>query len=160
MEKAQALHIVEGGLDDPRVVALLRTHVTRARAETARGSAHALDLEALRAPDMTFWSAWEGDHVVGVGALRRLSAAHGEVKSMHTAESARGRGVGSALLRQIMATARARGMTRLSLETGSWPYFLPARALYARHGFVECGPFGEYGEDPNSVFMTVEIEPE
>jgi putative acetyltransferase len=149
------MRIVEGGLDDPRVVALLDTHVTRARAETARGSAHALDLTGLRAPDVTFWSAWEGDAVVGVGALKRLSADHGEVKSMHTAEAARGRGVGSALLRQIMATARARGMSRLSLETGSWPYFQPARALYARHGFTECGPFGDYREDPNSVFMTL-----
>jgi putative acetyltransferase len=151
------MHIVEGGLDDPRVVALLHTHLTRARAETARGSAHALDLSGLRAPEVTFWSAWEGDEVVGVGALKRLSDDHGEVKSMHTAEAARGRGVGSALLREIMATARARRMTRLSLETGSWPYFMPARALYARHGFVECGPFGEYREDPNSVFMTVAL---
>ena len=151
------MRIVEGGLDDLRVVALLHTHVTRARAETARGSAHALDLDGLRAPDVTFWSAWEDDQVVGVGALRRLSLDHGEVKSMHTAEAARGRGVGSALLLQIIATARARGMTRLSLETGSWSYFLPARALYARHGFVECGPFGDYREDPNSVFMTLGI---
>jgi putative acetyltransferase len=151
------MRIVEGGLDDPRVVALLDTHVARARAETARGSAHALDLTELRAPDVTFWSAWEGDAVVGVGALKRLSADHGEVKSMHTAEAARGRGVGSALLRQIMATARARGMRRLSLETGSWPYFQPARALYARHGFVESAPFGDYREDPNSVFMTLEL---
>ena len=74
---------------------------------------------------------------------------------MHTAEAARGRGVGSAILLQIMSAARARGMLRLSLETGSWPYFSPARALYARHGFVECPPFGEYRADPNSVFMTV-----
>jgi len=155
-----SLHILEGGLDDPRVVALLHTHVTRARAETAPGSAHALDLSALRAPDITFWSAWEGDEVVGVGALKRLSAEHGEIKSMHTAETARGRGVGSALLRQIMTSARARGMSRLSLETGSWAYFLPARALYARHGFVECPPFGEYREDPNSVFMTLELGPD
>jgi putative acetyltransferase len=95
--------------------------------------------------------------VVGVGALKRLSAEHGEIKSMHTAEAARGRGVGSALLRQIIAAARARGMSRLSLETGSWAYFLPARALYARHGFVECPPFGEYQADPNSVFMTLEL---
>jgi putative acetyltransferase len=152
------MHIIVGGLDDPRVVALLHTHVTRARAETARGSAHALDLAGLRAPEITFWSVWEGDEVVGVGALKRLSADHGEVKSMHTAEAARGRGVGSALLRQIMATARARGMRRLSLETGSWPYFQPARALYARHGFVESAPFGDYREDPNSVFMTLELE--
>jgi putative acetyltransferase len=151
--------IVEGGVDDPRVVALLHIHVTRARAETAPGSAHALDLSGLRAPEVTFWSAWEGDTVVGVGALKRLSADHGEIKSMHTAEAARGRGVGTAMLRQIMTTARARGMSRLSLETGSWPYFAPARELYARHGFVECPPFGEYREDPNSVFMTLTLEP-
>ena len=151
------MHIVEGGLDDPRVVELLQIHLIRAGAETALGSAHALDLSGLRAPEVTFWSAWEGDVVVGVGALKRLSADHGEVKSMHTAEAARGRGVGSALLRQIMAAARERGLSRLSLETGSWPYFAPARALYARHGFVECPPFGEYREDPNSVFMTVAL---
>jgi putative acetyltransferase len=151
------MHIIEGGLGDPRVVALLDTHVARARAETARGSAHALDLAGLRAPEMTFWSVWEGDEVVGVGALKRLSAEHGEIKSMHTAETARGRGVGSALLREIIVAARARGMGRLSLETGSWPYFLAARGLYARHGFVECGPFGDYREDPNSVFMTLAL---
>jgi putative acetyltransferase len=151
------MHIIEGGLNDPRVVALLQAHLTRARAETARGSAHALDLSGLQAPEVTFWSAWEGDTVVGVGALRRLSTDHGEVKSMHTAEAARGRGVGTAMLRHIMAEARARGMTWLSLETGSWPYFAPARALYARHGFVECPPFGDYREDPNSVFMTLAL---
>jgi putative acetyltransferase len=151
------MHIVEGGLDDPRVVALLQIHMTRALRETAQGSGHALDVSGLRAPGVTFWAAWEDDAVVGVGALRRLSADHGEIKSMHTAEAARGRGVGSAMVRHIIAAARARGMTRLSLETGSWAYFLPARALYARHGFVECGPFGEYGEDPNSVFMTLEL---
>ena len=154
---SSSLQIIEGGLDDPRVVALLHTHVTRARAETARGSAHALDLSGLRAPEISFWSAWEGDAVVGVGALKRLSAEHGEIKSMHTAEAARGHGIGSALLRHIMAAAQRRGMARLSLETGSWAYFLPARALYARHGFVECGPFGDYREDPNSVFMTLEL---
>src|SRR3712207_1876411 len=152
------MRIIEGGLDDPRVVALLDTHVARAQAETARGSAHALDRTELKARDVTFWSVWEGDEVVGVGALRQLSAEHGEIKSMHTAEAARGRGVASALLRHIMATARARGMTRLSLETGSWPYFLPARALYTRHGFVDCGPFGSYREDPNSVFMTLALD--
>ena len=106
---------------------------------------------------MTFWSAWDGDTVAGVGALKQLCPDHGEVKSMHTAEALRGRGVGSAILRHIIAAARARGMSRLSLETGSSPYFAPARALYARHGFVECPPFGDYGPDPNSVFMTLAL---
>jgi putative acetyltransferase len=154
------VHIVEGGLDDPRVIALLHTHVKRARAETARGSAHALDLSALRAPDVTFWSAWDGGargELVAVGALKRLSDVHGEVKSMHTAEAVRGRGVGAALLRHIVAYAESRGMTRVSLETGAWPYFAPARALYAREGFTECAPFGEYRDDPNSVFMTLSL---
>ncbi|HYC33989.1 MAG TPA: GNAT family N-acetyltransferase [Gemmatimonadales bacterium] len=151
------MRIIEGGLDDPRVVALLDIHVTRARGETQRGSAHALDVTELKGADVTFWSAWEGEEVVGVGALRRLTAEHGEIKSMHTAEAARGRGVASALLARIMETARASGMTRISLETGSWPYFLPARAFYARHGFIECGPFGSYRPDPNSVFMTREL---
>jgi putative acetyltransferase len=149
------MHIVEGGLDDPRVVELLHIHLARARAETAPGSSHALDLSGLRSPDVTFWSAWEGDSLAGVGALKQLSADHGEVKSMHTAESMRGRGVGAAILRHIIAVARSRGMSRLSLETGSWPYFAPARALYACHGFIECPPFGDYRPDPNSVFMTL-----
>ena len=151
------MHIVEGGLDDPRVVALLHIHRTRARAETAPDSAHALDVSGLRAADMSFWSAWDGDTVVGIGALRQLSADHGELKSMYTAEAARGRGVGSAMLRHIIAAARARGMSRVSLETGSWPYFDPARALYTRHGFVECAPFGDYRPDPNSTFMTLAL---
>ena len=151
------MEFAEGGLDDPRVVALLDAHVRRAAAETAPGSAHALDLSGLRAAGVTFWSAWEGDAVVGVGALKRLSADLGEVQSMHTAEAARRRGVGAALLRHITEEARVRGMTRLSLETGSWPYFAPARALYARHGFVACGPFGDYRPDPNSVFMTLAL---
>ena len=151
------MRIVEGGLDDPRVIELLERHVTRARAETARGSAHALDLSSLRAPDITFWSAWEGDTVAGVGALRQLTNDHGEIKSMHTAESMRRKGVGSAIVRHIVEAARSRGMSRLSLETGSWPYFAPARALYARHGFVECPPFGDYKPDPNSVFMTLAL---
>lgn len=152
-----SLTFVDGGLDDPRVVALLETHLARARAETAPGSAHALDLSGLRAPGVRFWSAWEGETLVAVGALKALDATHGEVKSMHTAEWARGRGVGSAMLMHVVAAARASGMSRLSLETGSWSYFAPARALYARHGFTECGPFGDYREDPNSVFMTLAL---
>ena len=152
------LRIVRWGLDDPRVQRLLDHHATTARAETGRGSAHALDLDGLRAPDMTFWSAWDGDIVVGVGALKRLSATHGEIKSMHTAGTHRRAGIGAAMLRQITDAARDMGMRRLSLETGSWAYFEAARALYRRHGFVECPPFGDYVEDPNSVFMTLALD--
>jgi putative acetyltransferase len=153
----RTITITLGGLDDPRVRALLEHHARTARAQTAAGSAHALDLSGLKAADMTFWSAWDGDTVVGVGALKQLSASHGEIKSMHTAEAHRRRGLGSAMLRHIIDAARARGVTRLSLETGAWLFFNPARALYQRHGFAECPPFGDYVDDPNSIFMTLDV---
>jgi putative acetyltransferase len=146
-----------GDLDDPCVLALLELHATRARSETARGSAHALDASGLRSPEISFWAVWDQGTLLGVGALKQLSPDHGEIKSMHTAESARRRGVGSAVLEHIIAQARERGMTRLSLETGSWAYFAPAREFYHRHGFIECPPFAGYEPDPNSVFMTLEL---
>jgi putative acetyltransferase len=152
-----SMRIIEGGLDDPLVIDLLHTHVTTARTVTPPGSSHALDLSGLRAPDIRFWTIWDGDTLLGCGALKRLTASHGEVKSMHTAQAQRGKGAGSAMLRHIIAAARADRLQRLSLETGSFDYFRPARALYGRHGFVECGPFPPYKPDPNSVFMTLEL---
>jgi putative acetyltransferase len=149
--------IVQGDFSDPRVVDLLHTHLTSAKAETAPGSAHALDLTGLQSPDISFWTIWDDETLLGFGALKRLSADHGEVKSMHTAQPARGRGVGSAMLRHILATARASGMSRLSLETGTWEYFRAARALYRSHGFVECPPFADYVLDPNSIFMSLDL---
>jgi putative acetyltransferase len=149
--------ISPGDLTDPRIVALLTTHITTARAETARGSAHALDISALQAPDIQFWAAWDGDELLAVGALRQLSPTLGEVKSMHTTQSARRRGAGSAMLRHIISTARTMGLTCLALETGAWDYFIPARAFYQRHGFMECPPFGDYKQDPNSVFMMLPL---
>lgn len=151
------MQILPGDLADPRIVALLHTHVTTARAATARGSAHALDVSALQAPDISFWASWDGDTLLSVGALRRLTPEHGEIKSMHTAQTARRSGAGSAMLRHLIDTARAGGLTRLSLETGAWDYFIPARAFYQRHGFVACPPFGDYTADPNSVFMTLDL---
>jgi putative acetyltransferase len=151
------MRIVEGDFSDPRVIALLKIHLTTARAETAPGSAHALDLTGLQSPDISFWTIWDDETLLGIGALKWLSGDHGEIKSMHTAQSVRGRGVGSAMLRHIIATARGSGMARLSLETGSWHYFEPARALYRSHGFVECPPFGDYVRDPNSVFMSLDL---
>ena len=152
------MRIIPGDLSDQRVVDLLHTHLTSARAETAPGSAHALDLAGLQSPDVSVWTIWEDETLLGIGALKRLSADHGEVKSMHTAESMRGRGVGTAMLRHIITTARASGMSRLSLETGSWEYFRPAHSLYRSHGFVECPPFGDYVPDPNSVFMSLDLQ--
>ncbi len=131
------MRIIPGDLSDQRVVDLLHTHLTSARAETAPGSAHALDLTGLQSPDVSVWTIWDDETLLGIAALKRLSADHGEVKSMHTAESMRGRGVGTAMLRHIITTARASGMSRLSLETGSWEYFRPAHSLYRSHGFVE-----------------------
>jgi putative acetyltransferase len=153
----EPMKITDGGLDDPRVQVLLQHHFTTARAETGRGSAHALDLSGLKSPDIHFCSAWEGDCVVAIGALKQLSESHGEIKSMHTEQSHRRTGAGSAILQHIIARARQMGLSRLSLETGSWSYFIPARELYKRHGFVECPPFGDYVSDPNSIFLTLEL---
>jgi putative acetyltransferase len=146
--------IIPGGLDDARVRALLEEHLRTARAATAACSDHALEIDELQAPDISFWAAWDDEVLLGVGALKRLSPEHGEVKSMHTATSRRREGVGSAMLAHIINAARAMGLARLSLETGSADYFVAARELYRRHGFVECPPFGEYIVDPNSVFMS------
>lgn len=151
------MQIIPGDLNDPRVVDLLHTHLVSARAETASGSAHALDLTGLQSPDIRLWASWDDETLVGVGALKQLAADHGEIKSMYTVKSLRGKGAGSAMLRHIIATALASGMSRLSLETGSWDYFLPARALYKKHGFLECPPFANYVLDPNSVFMSLDL---
>lgn len=117
-------------------------------------SRHALDLTGLRTPDVSFWSFWDADALVGFGALKELDPEHGEIKSMHTATARRGQGIAAAMLDHIMAEARRRAYRRLSLETGSMAGFAPARALYAKYGFTYCEPFASYREDPNSVFMT------
>jgi putative acetyltransferase len=120
-------------------------------------SVHALDLESLRSADITFWSAWDGDLLLGCGALKELDRTRGEVKSMRTPELHRRRGAGRAILAQIIETARARRYTQLSLETGTMEAFQPAQDLYKSVGFTYCGPFGKYVEDPYSVFMTLRL---
>jgi putative acetyltransferase len=151
------MQITPGDLNDSRIIELLHYHVTTARAQTAPGSAHALDLRGLQSPEITFWAAWNGETLVAVGALKELSENHGEVKSMHTARTARRKGVGSAMLQHIISYARSCGISRLSLETGSWDYFQPAVAFYQRHGFIECPPFADYVQDVNSIFMTLDL---
>lgn len=153
--QSSVFRIEEGGLDDPRVIELIDFHIRTARAQTEPGSAHALGASGLSAPSVRFWSAWDGDVLVGIGALKQLSTEHGEIKSMHTSIDYRGRGVGSAVLNHIVLIAQEMGMIQLSLETGSWDYFKPAHALYRRHGFVECGPFDSYRSDANSLFFTI-----
>jgi putative acetyltransferase len=154
---AGQLTIRPGGLDDPRVVALLQHHHATCHAVTPPGSAHAFDVMRLKAPDVWFWTGWENDAPVAVGALKWLSPEHGEVKSMHTLQAARRRGYGAIMLGHIIAEARKLGFARLSLETGSFDFFRPAVALYKRHGFVECAPFEGYKPDRNSTFLTRDI---
>ena len=152
-----SLRIVRGGLDDPQVLAMLKLHFDTNISVTPKGSAHVFDVSRLKSPDISFWSAWEGETLMGVGALKRMSANEGEIKSMHTLKTARRSGVGSALLSHIMGEAKAMGLSRLFLETGSFDFFASARALYARHGFAECPPFEGYKPDPNSTFMARDI---
>ncbi|HEX3430380.1 MAG TPA: GNAT family N-acetyltransferase [Rhizomicrobium sp.] len=151
------MKIVEGDLRDPKIVALLRFHATTAAAQTEPGSAHALDADGLSSPDIEFWAAWDDAELLGFAALKQLLPGHGEIKSMHVVQTQRRRGTGKALLDHLIERARAKGMQRLSLETGSWDYFRAAQALYKNHGFVECAPFGDYRPDRNSIFMTLEL---
>ena len=117
-------------------------------------SKHALDLDGLRRPEITFWIVWDGGRIAGCGALKELDAHHGELKSMRTSREHRRHGVASVLMNHLVDAARARGYRRLSLETGSMPFFEPARRLYAKFGFAPCGPFADYKPDPNSVFLS------
>ena len=146
-------------IDDPArpdVRALLEEHLRHMYELSPPESVHALDVSTLQRPDITFWSVRDGDGLLlGCGALKELDARHGEVKSMRTPAALRRRGAGRAVLEHIVAVARERGYTRLSLETGSMEAFAPARRLYASYGFQYCEPFGDYVLDPNSVFMTL-----
>ena len=141
-------------LSRPAVHALLNEHLQSMHALGPPESVHALDLERLRKPDVTFWSAWEGPLLLGCGALKEIDQKHGEIKSMRTPDAQRRRGAGRAILAHLIDVAKSRSYGRLSLETGSVDAFKPAHKLYESFGFTCCGPFGEYVEDPNSVFMT------
>jgi putative acetyltransferase len=141
-------------LQGPEIQALLAEHVAALRATSPPESCHVLDLAGLRRPEITFWSAWDNGALAGCGALKELNATHAEVKSMRTAATHLRKGVAAHLLGHMIDEAKERGYTRLSLETGSQDYFAAARTLYARFGFTVCAPFGDYVEDPLSVFMT------
>jgi putative acetyltransferase len=147
-------------LDDltrPAVHALLNEHLQNMYALSPPESVHALDLDRLRKPGITFWTAWEGALLLGCGAIKELDPTHGEVKSMRTPVAHRRKGAGRAILTHIIAVARSRAYQRLSLETGSMQEFRPAQVLYESFGFTRCGPFGDYRDDPNSVFMTMRL---
>ena len=141
-------------LTHPAVVALIAEHLESMTSITPPESVHALQLDALRGPGITVWTAWDGEQLLGCGALKTLDAEHAEIKSMRTPASQRRRGAAKALLTHLIAHAHTGGYRRLSLETGAMDEFRPAHHLYAQFGFTRCGPFGEYRDDPNSVFMT------
>jgi len=147
------MQIERDDLSRPQVHALLQEHLQSMRALSPPESVHALDIQKLRQPEIAFWTAWEGSSLLGCGALKAISLTDGEVKSMRTAAAHRRRGVARAILDRILQEAGDRSYQRLWLETGSAAAFEPARQLYASAGFRPCPPFGDYVEDPNSVFM-------
>ena len=141
-------------LSGKAIQALLQEHLHSMHLHSPPESVHALDLTALRQPEITFWSAWEGDDLLGCGALKQLSSSHGELKSMRTATTHLRKGIARTMLLHIVSAARAEGLRRISLETGPHAPFFAAQKLYASEGFVECGPFADYALDPYSLFMT------
>lgn len=147
-------HIRPDDLTGEGIRALVAEHLAHMHSLSPAESVHALGLTAMRKPGLTMFTAWNGTVLGGMAALQRLDAHHGELKSMRTTAAARGRGAGRALLQHIVNVARAEGLVSLSLETGTEYEFAPARALYVSEGFVECGPFADYTDDPLSVFMT------
>lgn len=151
------IRVKKDDLSGPEIALLLQEHLDGMFAHSPSESVHALDLEQLRRPEITFWSAWVGDALAGCGALKELDQRQGEIKSMRTRPAYLRRGIGTGLLGTIIATARARGYERLSLETGSGPAFEAAHGFYRRHGFEECGPFGTYVDDPFSRFFTLRL---
>jgi putative acetyltransferase len=144
-------------LTSREVLELLQEHLRGVAQHSPPESIHALNLEGLRKPDITFWTAWEDGELLGCAALKELNVQHAEIKSMRTSARHLRKGVAKALLGHIMEVAKHRGYRRLSLETGSMAGFEPARKLYASFGFLCCGPFADYWDDPNSVFMTREL---
>lgn len=152
------MNIRRDDITDPRVLRLLNEHRESMFDHSPPESVHALDIEGLRQFDVTFWTAWDGDDLLGCGALKEIDKRHGEVKSMRTAAAHLRKGVARCILDHMTSEALRRGYERLSLETGSADAFEPARRLYTAAGFEDCGPFEGYVEDPYSVFMTKRLE--
>ncbi len=151
------IRIIVDDLQGPEIAALLQAHLDAMYETSPPESVHALDLDAVRRPDITFWTAWTGDSLMGCGALRSLNDEHGEIKSMRTHTAHLRKGVAAALLTHIIEAAKTRGYERLSLETGSGGPFEAAHRLYERFGFESCGPFGDYHDDPFSRFYTLTL---
>jgi putative acetyltransferase len=140
-------------LSGPEVKQILTEHLADMFAASPPECVFALDLDGLKKPNITFWTVWENGQLLGCGALKILDKTQGEIKSMRTTSAARNKGVASTLLRHILDVAKQKGLNKINLETGSQDFFEPARKLYEKHGFTECGPFSDYKLDPHSVFM-------
>ena len=151
------MRIVEDDLTGPEIAALLGEHGRRMAATSPPESNHTLEIDALRSPRITLWTAWEGPELLGCCGLKALDETSGEIKSMRTADAHLGKGVAMRFLRYIVRVSRDRGYERLYLETGTTPDFEPAHALYTKFGFVECGPFADYVVDDFSRYMVLEL---
>lgn len=151
------LKITPADFTDERLIRLIDEHLADMHATSPAESVHALDHSGLQTDRVSMWTISRDGELLGCGALKELGASEGEIKAMRTAAAARGAGIGARMLVFLLEQARERGYRRLSLETGSQPFFAPARRLYERHGFVECPPFADYALDPASVFMTLEL---
>lgn len=158
LERLIGMKIIIDSVTSKEVISLLEDHLHSMTLHSPPESIHALDVAGLRKPEVTFWSAWEDGELAGCGALKELDNKHGEVKSMKTSPDHLRKGVARKLLIHIISEAKNRGYNRLSLETGSMDAFLPAKKLYESLGFEYCGPFSDYAEDPNSVFMSLNLE--
>lgn len=151
------MQFVLGLVTNANVIQLLQQHSDDMYASSPADSVHTLDIQALSQPDIRFWTLWDGDHLAGCGAIKRLDKYHGEIKSMRTTNAYRQQGIGTQILHHLIADAAQLGITRVSLETGSMTFFTPARRLYQKFGFQLCQPFAHYNADPNSVFMTRDL---
>ncbi|WP_078431550.1 GNAT family N-acetyltransferase [Metabacillus halosaccharovorans] len=151
------MEIKKDDLTGVKVAELIREHLHGMTLNSPPESIHALNIEKLRQPNITFWTAWDGSELAGMGALKELDSSHGEIKSMRTSSTYLRKGVARKLLQHILDEAKNRGYTQLSLETGSMAAFEPARKLYADFGFKDCEPFSDYKEDPNSIYMTKKL---
>lgn len=151
------MRIQRDDLTGPEIAALLQEHLNDMNAVSPPESKHALDLTGLKAKDISFWTLWQQHQLAGCVAMKQLNARQGEIKSMRSAKAFRGQGLGKVLLQHVITEAKSRGYQQLYLETGVMDYFAPARALYNSFGFELCGPFAQYKEDPNSVFMLLQL---
>lgn len=149
--------IIEDDLSGAAITALLRFHLDEAHRLSPPGSVHALPIERLRRPDVSFFSAWDENSLAACGALKHIDEGRAELKAMRADPAYRGKGAGRAMLHHLLAVAKALGYARVSLETGRTEPFEPARRLYESHGFAECPPFGDYTEDPFSICMTRDL---